>query len=151
MSVPFGTAPPFNVAGLDGLRQTTITLDSSAINNLHSSPQTLVPAPGANNIIIPLSFTASLDYSATFTDGGKKITARMGSANPLWQTSIIDTEQTADRFASGFIGWVGNFGATSSYTNQSIDLWAESPYTGGAGSKITFTCVFYVIDASYFP
>jgi hypothetical protein len=136
--------PPFSV-----LKSATLTLNNTQINALRTSPQTLVPAAGPNVVIIPLTFSACLTYAATFTGGGKRIELRMGNNvdftknNSLWKTSIIDSEQTGDRLATGSVGWVGNYGAKSSYTNQPITIFAETSYAGGAGSTIEFTCLYY--------
>ena len=135
---------PFSV-----LKSATLTLNNTQINALRTSPQTLVAAAGANIILIPLTFSACLTYAATFTGGGKRITLRMGNnadftkTNPLWKTSIIDSAQTGDRMATGSVGWVGNYGAKSDYTNQPITIFTETSYAGGAGSTIQFTCLYY--------
>lgn len=133
--------PPFSV-----LKTATRTLTNSQINSLNSTPQNLVAAPGAGIVIIPLTISACLNYSSTFNttvEVPKRIEIQMGSSNPLWKTSIIDAEQTGDRLATGILGWVGNSGALSAYANQGIDISAGAAYTGGAGSTITFTCLYY--------
>ena len=129
---------PFSI-----LKSVSLVLNDTQINALNSAPQVLVPPAGANVVIIPLTFSACLTFGATFTGGGTRIAARMGASNPLWKTSIIDSPQTGDRMATGSVGWVGNFGAKSAYTNQGIQLYAETPYAGGAGSTIEFTCLYY--------
>ena len=131
------------IAPFSALKSVSLTLNHTQINALQTSPQTLVPAAGANVVIIPLTFSACLTYAATFTEGGKKIEIRMGSSNPLWRTSIIDTEQTGNRLATGFMGWVGNYGAKSAYTNVPITISTETSYAGGVGSTIEFTCLYY--------
>lgn len=136
--------PPFSV-----LKTATLTLTNSQINSLNSVSQTLVAAPGAGTVIIPMTFSACLNFGSTFNttvDVPKRIELRMGSSNSLWKTSIIDLVQTGDRLATGSVGWVGNSGALSSYTNQSINISAEAAYTGGAGSTITFTCLYYELS-----
>lgn len=150
MSSPVISAPTLQTA--------TLTLTSAEINALSVfSTKTLVPAPLSTQIIIPITFSASLNYSTTFTGGGNKIEIRMGTNNTLWNTAIIDTPQTTNRFASGLMGWVGNYGDTSNYTAKSIVIAVPTvldletfqfkyKYTGGTGSTITFTCVYYVLD-----
>ncbi len=136
--------PPFSV-----LKSATLTLNATQINALNSAPQTLVPAAGANIVLIPLTFSACLTYAATFTGGGKRIDIRMGNNvdftknNSLWKTSIIDSAQTGNRLATGFVGWVGNYGAKTAYVNQPITIFTETSYAGGAGSTIEFTCLYY--------
>lgn len=141
---------PGGVGSQIGAFQTaTLKLTNTQINALKGTPQVLVPAAGANVIIIPLTFSACLTYAATFTGGGKRIEIRMGNNvdftknNPLWKTSIIDSEQTGDRLATGSVGWVGNYGAKTDYVNQPITIFAETSYADGAGSTIEFTCLYY--------
>ena len=135
---------PFSV-----LKSVSLILNNTQINALKSTPQTLVPAVGANIVLIPLTFSACLTYAATFTGGGKRIEIRMGNNvdftknNPLWKTSIIDSPQTGNRLATGSVGWVGNYGTKSEYVNKPITIFAETAYAGGAGSSIEFTCLYY--------
>jgi hypothetical protein len=125
----------------------TLTLTDAQVRSLASSPQTLVAAPGANKIIIPLTVSCSLQYVASFTGGGSKIIIQMTSSNKLWQTALLDTAQTANEFASGMLGWVGNYNPTSNYANQAITVTAGANYTGGTGSSLVVTCLYYVLDA----
>lgn len=125
----------------------TLTLTDAQVRALSpSSSQTLVAAPGANKIIIPIAFTCALTYAASFAGGGKKITVQMTSSNPLWQTAILDTAQTGNRFASGGLGWVGNYKPTSNYANQPITVTVGAAYTGGTGSQLVLTCLYHVVD-----
>lgn len=125
----------------------TLTLTDAQVCSLSVfSTQTLVPAQGANKVIIPIAFTCSLTYAASFGGGGKKVTVQMGSSNPLWQTAILDTPQTGNRFASGGLGWVGNYNPTTNYANQPITVTADATYTGGTGSQLVLTCMYHVVD-----
>lgn len=131
------------IAPFSALKSATLTLNNTQINALNSSPQTLVPAAGANVVIIPMTFSACLTYGATFTGGGKRLTIEMGSSNQLWKTSILDSPQTGNRLATGSLGWVGNYGNKTAYVNQPITISAETPYANGAGSTVEFTCLYY--------
>lgn len=124
----------------------TLTLSNTQVNALYSSPQELVAAPGANKIIIPIAFTCALTYAATFTGGGSKVIIQMTSNNKLWQTAMLDSAQTADRFASGSLGWVGNYAGTSNYANKAITVTAGANYAGGVGSQLVVTCLYHVVD-----
>lgn len=129
---------------VSAITSTTLTLTDAQVRSLFTSPQTLIAAI-PNTIIIPLSVTFGLKYAASFTGGGSKIFVRMTSANKLWQTSMLDTTQTGDLFASGFIGSVGNYKTTSSYANQAVTVTAGANYTDGTGSQLVITCVYYTV------
>lgn len=133
------TTPTFYLA--------TLTLTDAQVRALSPlSSQTLVADPGANKVIIPIAFTCALNYVASFAGGGKKITVQMSSSNPLWQTAILDTTQTGKRFASGGLGWVGNYKPTTNYANQPITVTVGASYTGGTGSTLVLTCLYHVVD-----
>lgn len=138
MATPVITTPTIELA--------TLTLTDSQTRNLASSAQTLVPAPGANKVIIPLTTTCSLNYATSFTGGGKNIIVQMTSSLKLWQTAMLDSAQTADLFASGSIGWIGNFKPTSTYANIPLTVTAGSNYSAGTGSTVVLTCLYYVVD-----
>ena len=134
------------IAPYSSFQSATLTLTDAQVRSLSSSPQTLIPAQGANTVIIPLSITFDLNYVSSFTGGGSKIFVRMTSSNKLWQTSMLDTTQTGDLFASGFIGSLGNYKTTSSYANQAVTVTAGANYTGGTGSQLVINCIFYVVS-----
>lgn len=125
----------------------TLTLSDAQVRGLSAfSTQTLVPAQGANKVIIPIAFTCDLKWVASFGGGGKKITVQMSSSNPLWQTAILDTPQTGNRFASGNLGWVGNYKPTTNYADQPVTVTAGASYTGGTGSQLVLTCLYHVVE-----
>lgn len=124
----------------------TLTLTDTDVQNLASTPLELIAAPGANKVIIPLTVTCALNYVSSFTGGGSKLIVQMTSSIKLWQTSMLDSAQTANQFASGSLGWIGNFKPTSTYANQPITVTAGSNYTGGTGSTVVITCIYYVLD-----
>ena len=134
------------VAPFSSFQSATLTLTDAQIRNLLFSPQTLIPAQGATKVIIPLNITCALKYVSTFTGGGSKIIVRMTSSNRLWDTAILDTAQTQNLFASGCIGWVGNYKQTSIYANQPVVVTAGANYAGGTGSQMVITCLFYTVD-----
>ena len=134
------------IAPYNSFQSATLTLTDAQVRSLFSSPQTLIPAQGANTVIIPLSITFNLQFVSTFRGGGSKIFVQMTSANKLWQTSILDTEQTGNRFASGFLGWVGNYNSTSSYADKPVSVMAGANYTEGTGSQLVINCLFYVVS-----
>lgn len=134
------------IAPYSSFQSATLTLTDAQVRSLFSSPQTLIPAQGANTVIIPLSITFDLNYVSSFTGGGSKIFVRMTSSNKLWETSMLDSAQTANLFASGFIGWVGNYKTTSSYSNQAVTVTAGANYTDGTGSQLVINCIFYVVS-----
>ena len=133
------------IAPFSSFQSATLTLTDTQIQNLFTSPQTLIPAQGANTVIIPLNITCALTYASTFTGGSKKIIVQMTSFNNLWQTPMLDTPQTGNLFASGFIGWIGNYKSITNYANQPITVTAGANYSGGTGSQLVITCLFYTV------
>ena len=147
-ATPTIAAPGDVGASIGALQTVTLTLTNAQINALSStSTQVLIPAPGAGLVIIPVTVSVSLNYVATFTGGGKKLIIQLGPSNSvfLWNTAILDTPQTSSRLATGSIGFLGNYGNVSQYANRSLRIAAGTSYKGGAGSTVTFTCLYYIL------
>lgn len=147
-ATPVIAAPGDVGASIGALQTATLTLTDAQVRALSSaSTQILVPAPGAGIVIIPVTVSVSLNYVATFTGGGKKLIIQLGPTTPvfLWNTAILDTDQTSSRLATASIGFLGNYGNVSQYANRSLRISAGAAYTGGTGSTVTFTCLYYLL------
>lgn len=85
-----------------------VTLTAAQVKALHSAPQTLVPAAGANSVVVVDSVDAKLVFNSTaytgsnnlqflYTNGsGTKVTADMGSA-------FLDSSSTAYDHVAGVV------------------------------------------------
>lgn len=51
-------------SGLVSIQTAEVTIPSAQVLTLNSVPVTLVPAQGANNIIVPIALTAQIDYNS---------------------------------------------------------------------------------------
>jgi len=52
-------------AGSGLLQQSTVTITSAQIKNINTSPVVLVPAQGANTVIVPVTMNVSMTYATT--------------------------------------------------------------------------------------
>lgn len=139
------TIPTSSISKLNSLvTSTTVTLTSSQILALHGTPITLIPAQGANTIIVVTGIAAFLRFNSAayvgtnnlefrYTNGsGAKVTADMSStflnssSNAYDLAPAVSTELTPV--------------ANSSIV---VSVPTANPTTGN--SQITFTIHYYVV------
>ena len=76
----------------------SVTLTSAQIKALHATPITLVAAPGANKVILPIQISAKFTYggSNVFVAGAAQaIYAAYGATGNTWQPVAINSQVTA--------------------------------------------------------
>ncbi len=74
------------------LKDTIVTLTSSQILNLFSTPITLIPAPGSNKSIEVLSATAKLNFNSIAYLGHTSLSLIIGTANSTIASTGIVTQ-----------------------------------------------------------
>ena len=130
-----------------GVQTASVTLSSAQLLNLHNTPVQLIPAPGAGNIVKPLSIT--LQYKAGSTpynasDGNFAVgTPSLPGATHGPGGGFID--QTSDQVA--YVGGFGGaYGSRSNFENQPVIVQqnGSAEWTAGDGSvvvNISYTIV----------
>jgi hypothetical protein len=133
-------------SGLIELKSFEVTIPSAQVLTLNTAPITLVPAQGANKIIVPVSIAGQMVYGTT-----------PYATNGNLQILNGGTDEIALVNASGFL-----FGTTSRTVNISMlnaTLATDTQYVGNAAltvtvnggnptagdSDITIRCLYYVI------
>src|SRR3954451_10448538 len=119
--IPILFVPALFAQSGGGVQTASVTLSSAQLLNLHGSPVQLIPAPGAGNIIKPVSITlqyktGSAPYNAG--DGNFAIgTPALPGATHGPGGGFID--QASDQIA--YVGGFGGaFGSRSNFENQPI-------------------------------
>lgn len=101
---PSASTDVANKSYVDG-RTSSITdyieLSSSEIQNLHSTPITLVENPGANKIINILSIVGSLDYNTVAYGGGATVAIQYSTGEDIWTLDASLFKATADEVQNG--------------------------------------------------
>ena len=133
------------------LKQTKVTMDATACNNLNASPTTLVAAQGANTIIMPVDVVILVDYNSTQSVNCDLIVGYNGT------TAYTYAIRYVRRFMYGvgtdmtmhLVPYLGN--AANSLTggvNVPLTISTTAAITGGSLTSITAYTSYYVIDNS---
>jgi len=107
------------------------SLTSAQILAIHSSPITIVAAPGANKAIVPISIITQFNYLGTPYTGGGGIQVHVTSE---WEDNLLSTgelQQTASFWNQRAFG-VGE--SSTSPVNQPLKLQSFSNPSGGTGT-----------------
>lgn len=158
------TEPIINATG-GGLLLETKTLNDAQIKVLPSTPFEIIPAPGANKIIVPVSALFILDtLAAAYTsDADSAWNLRWGTdsetASQIIPINAILNQQNigfghwgipyADNGSGSFANVVTNVAFSNSIINKSIvitDGWmGVTNYTGGNAANTLKIYVYYII------
>jgi hypothetical protein len=129
------------------VQSATVTLSSAQLLHLRAAAVQLVPAPGAGNVIKPISLTLEYKFATapyTAPDGNFTI-GTPGFAAAVQQPGVGLVDQSSDQIA--FLGGFGGaFGPRSSFENQPIiaSQNGSAEWTAGDGSvvvSVTYTVV----------
>jgi len=129
------------------VQMAVVTLSSAQLLHLHGTAIQLVPAPGAGNVIKPISFTLEYKLGTALytTPDGSFAIGTAGFAAAVQQPGVGFIDQSSDQVA--FLGGFGGaFGPRSSVENQPIIVSqnGSAEWTAGDGSvvvSITYTVV----------
>lgn len=136
---------PLSTASI-GSRVRRVTLTATQIKALYSTPQTLIPAPGAGKIILVDKILAFLDYSTAAFTGSNALEFRYtdgSGAKCLLDFPYATLNATADAYAE-----VNKDDAlVTPVVNAAVVAAVPSANPGGttAASTLTFTIFYKVI------
>ena len=135
-------------------KQTKVTLDATACNNLNSAPQTLVAAQGANTIIVPVSVTVLVDNDTGTADssGADLIVGLNGTTSYTYALKYarrfmlgVTTDMTFQ--LSNYLGKVAAHLSTG-VVDVPLTISTAPAITGGSLTSMTIYTSYYVIDNS---
>lgn len=101
-----GVAPTYQAAGGAGLLTASVTLTNSQIKNLHGTPVQAIAAPGAGNVIWPISIVGKMIYG-----GSNVFTAAAGQFIALMYAPVGNNNRPFNSIQNAAIT-----AASSSYT-----------------------------------
>ena len=139
---------PAGGAGIS-VQNVTVTLNTAALATLHTVPVTVLAAPGAGKLIIPLSYYVQYTYSTSqYTGGGGGVLLSYsgtpaGEGTDLYLIGVGDGIAANSFYLSSPISFtIGEPPAnTTPLTNLGLILSSGAAITGGLGS--------YQIDIQY--
>lgn len=127
------------------LKCTVTTLDAATLNALAATPAAITPAPPSGKVILFADALFSFDYAAAFVDGGGAFVIEYSGGNnastSLTSNNIMDGSADAIRTIKQLTTDVTPVAGEALQITQT-----GSEFTGGAGSTVTITCFYYVVD-----
>ena len=136
-------------------KQVKVVLSTSDCNSLHTTPVELIPAQGANTIIVPGGGLVMIDRAAAQTNSLADMNFHYaGQAGIYGQTSLFHMRRlmfnvTTDLVAP--IGELAGFRIADNLTepvNQAVQVSVDSALTTNCMTSITIYLSYHVIDIS---
>lgn len=133
-----------------GVTSATVTLTYTDIQNLSTTPVTLVAAPGANKVVDLISAVAEYDYNSTaFTSTGTagKIYIYYDTSTEQLvsvQGGYTFMEASSDKIHK-FQAFVLSAGTGEVFTNKALKLTADTDYTNGNGTLYIYF-IYRIVD-----
>lgn len=131
-------------AGSGLLQQTTVTITDAQIKNINSVPIILIPAQGANTIIVPILFAIDMTYATTPYTGDTTLRFFIGTNQYTLESGALVA--TANYYSQrtttlGFSFTGGNLLLNNPLV---VTTAATNPLSGD--SPITIVSTYYVIN-----
>jgi hypothetical protein len=127
------------------VQSVTVSLSSAQLLALHTSPVTIVPAPGTGNVVVPLAWALAYTYGSTTyvsSDSGpilswNNTTSPEASSFDITLNFLLTQTSSQFGFVSGLES--GNTGAPSAFNNQPLLLGnvTSNMTTGNGTAKLT--------------
>ena len=133
------------------LKQTKVTMNPTACNNLYASPTTLVAAQGADTLIMPVDVVILVDYNSAQNVNCDLIVGYNGT------TSYTYAIRYVRRFMYGvstdmtmhLVPYLGNAAASlTGGVDVPLTISTSAAITAGSMTSITAYTSYYVIDNS---
>lgn len=126
-----------------------ITLTSAQILAIQTGAITLVAAPGAGLMIVPLSILIRLIGGTAYTDAGGAVSFGVGTMTVALAANTIFTGPTAGQRSQQVISFVGTSTAAAPPTNENAPL-TISKITNNfaAGTGTCHITVFYTVESN---
>lgn len=117
----------------------TKTITSAQILNIHTSPVELIPAQGANTVIVPLEITLWIDYNTTAYATDVALRLYFDNNVTAWLNLGAVLDKTSDYFQMRSIQSTASVTGANLYnnTNFAVSTALSNPTAGDSDVKIT--------------
>lgn len=102
--VPDSQLPVTSGGGNDGVSITDVILSPSQLLDLHNTPIEIVPAPGANELLVPLGITIVLNYNTVPYQYLDNADAPRSVSGPILGWHGIPPDEYVNSFSSNALG-----------------------------------------------
>ncbi len=139
-----------------GIRTATITLSTANCNDLHTTPQTLVGAGGANTVIVPTGGLIRVDRASTQNNSASNMDFHYADQEPgtFGETSLFHIRRfmyndAGDRvFVIGGLSGVESSQNLTDDVNKDLEVSVASALTTNCITSLTIYLTYNVIDIS---
>jgi len=138
---------PRYLAQLASLATVTVELTNAQIKALNATPVELVPAPGADKIILPIEAVLILDYGTNvLTESTDNLAIGWDSASQVAAGEVIEATAFITAAADTITNWhmaKDEINAASTIVNKNLCLknTGDGNYGGNAGADTTMTVI----------
>jgi len=125
------------------IQEATLTLNGTQVGSLNSSPQEIVAAPSAGKAIqvVSASYKYTFDTAAFATNTNMRL---ISAATPQFETGISHTASVVQSFTQS--NQAVDSVSLSAAAALDVDVSSGNPTGGAAGSSITITVQYVIID-----
>ena len=136
----------WQASGASVLNSATVTLDSSKVRLLHTVPDTIIPAQGANTIIVVTSIFYSLEYNTVPYSAATGTTLQiiLGGSTINNNNNFLGYSSNAvyGINSSGYGGQSGSI--TTANAPLTLTVGSSNPSVGNSSLKVTV--LYYVVN-----
>lgn len=129
---PTKTATASSIAELAEFSFEKTSLTTAEIVQLHDSPITLIAAPGAGKVLVPISVVIRYNYGTAGMTGNRTLDIMQGSTSLYQWSNVLDDTSTSIRLASD----VSNDAVLTENTALSIKVPSGNPTINGSTSTV---------------
>lgn len=131
-----------------GVRPATVTLSSADILALHTTPITLVAAPGAGKVLHVHRAVVFWTYATTLYTFADNVIARYDGPNSTVLDASLDAQMANAGDLTGFYGGLSAGGVfdPATITNAAVQLYAIDGNPADGDGTLTVTCWYSVED-----
>lgn len=126
-----------------------ITLTSAQLLALQTGAITLIPAPGAGLMIVPLSVLIRLLGGTAYTDAGGAVSFSVGTMATALAANTVFTGPTAGQRSQQTIAFAGTSTAAAPPTNENAALTiSKATNNFAAGTGTCHITVYYTVEST---
>lgn len=144
---------PASSGGASVIESFEVDIDAATFNAMFATPVEIIPAPGANKVIVPLRIYLQCLYGTTQLTGGGNLDFQWGNTPAAGGSDVTGTKTssnfttiTADRVLSFSTDSAVNSETTAACVNQGIYLSCSSANWANGDSVWRASGVYWIFD-----
>ena len=123
-----------------------VSVPTSGVTNLNSTPVVIVPSPGVGSFIEPLGATMYLHNATTAYSANTGVTIQFDTlSSPVFNMGIADAPTVAGQFRA-CAPYKPNNGDSNIISNKNLNLWAPAGNPTGGDGALTIWLTYKVVS-----